>query len=57
MKSLESEILEARESEDKHFKTFKGVRGQLIKECQEIKDKAYQQAYEEVMETANTLKM
>ena len=49
MKSLESEILEARESEDKHFKTFKGVRGQLIKECQEIKDKAYQQAYEEVM--------
>ncbi|RSJ12123.1 phage/plasmid primase, P4 family [Streptococcus intermedius] len=49
MKSLESEILEVRESEDKHFKTFKGVRGQLIKECQEIKDKAYQQAYEEVM--------
>lgn len=49
MKSLESEILEARESEDKHFKTFKGVRGQLIKECQEIKDKAYQAAYDEVM--------
>ena len=49
MKNLESEILDARETEDKYFKTFKGVRGQLIKECQELKEEAYQAAYDEVM--------
>ncbi|ETI83936.1 DNA primase family protein [Streptococcus anginosus] len=49
MKILESEILEVRESEDKYFKTFKSVRGQLIKECQSIKEEAYQIAYNEVM--------
>lgn len=55
MKSLESEILEARENEDKHFKTFKGVRGQLIKECQDIKDEAFKIAYDEVMADSNHL--
>lgn len=49
MKNLESEILDARETEDKYFKTFKGVRGQLIKECQELKEEAYQAAFDEVM--------
>lgn len=48
MKNLKSEILDARETEDKYFKTFKGVRGQLIKECQELKEEAYQAAYDEV---------
>ncbi|HGC7405069.1 TPA: phage/plasmid primase, P4 family [Streptococcus agalactiae] len=55
MKSLESEILEARESEDKYFKTFKSVRGQLIKECQSIKEEAYQIAYDEVMADSEQL--
>lgn len=49
MKSLESEISESRESEDKYFKTFKDVRGQLFQVCQALKDEAYQLAFDEVM--------
>ncbi|HER0861365.1 TPA: DNA primase [Streptococcus pyogenes] len=49
LKNLENEITEARENEDKYFSTFKGVRGQLIKECQEMKDEAFKIAYDGVM--------
>lgn len=49
LKNLEKEIVEARDQEDSYFKTFKSVRGQLIKECQITKEKAYQQAYDEVL--------
>lgn len=55
MKSLESEILEARESEDKYFKTFKGIRGQLFQECERLKNEAFQLAYDEVMADSKQL--
>lgn len=55
LKSLESEITEARESEQPpYFTTFKNITGQLWQVCEDLRQSAYEEAYAEFMASPDT---
>lgn len=57
MKSLESEIMEAREDEQlAYFTTFKNITGQLWQKCENLRQEAYTAGYEDFMASPDTQK-